>query len=67
METNDAEVIELSDEQYKAYCRLQNRVVIMDAIFCTLFVLCITLIVYTTGNWKLMWFYLLPLFTYVAA
>ena len=37
-----------------------------DDLFCVMLVLGITLITYQTGNWKLMWFYILPVFAFLA-
>lgn len=62
----EQEELELSDEQYHDYCRLQNRIVLCDDLFCVMLVLGITLITYQTGNWKLMWFYILPVFAFLA-
>ena len=55
----------LTPEEYKSYNRLQMLVVIADNIFCTAFVLCITALACKTGNYKLMWFYLMPLMAYL--
>ena len=63
---NEKEEMQLNTEEYKSYNRLQMLVVIADNIFCTAFVLCITALACQTGNWKLMWFYLMPLLAYVS-
>ena len=57
----------LNTEEYKSYNKLQMLVVIADNVFCTAFVLCITALACQTGNWKLMWFYLMPLMAYVCS
>ena len=62
----EQEELELTDEQYHDYCRMQNRIVLCDDIFCVALVVGITLMAWKTGNWKLMWFYLLPVFAFVA-
>ena len=61
---DDNELRDMTPEELHAYNVLQVWIVVLDNIFCSLFVLCITLLAYTTGNWKLMWFYLMPLIAY---
>ena len=63
---NEKEEMQLNTEEYKSYNRLQMLVVVADNIFCTAFVLCITALACQTGNWKLMWFYLMPLLAFVS-
>ena len=62
---SEEEIEKLTPEERKAYNALQIWIVVLNSIFCTLFVLCISSLVYTTGNWKLMWFYLMPLMAYL--
>lgn len=62
----EQEELELTDEQYHDYCRMQNRIVLCDDIVCVALVVGITMMAWKTGNWKLMWFYLLPVFAFVA-
>ncbi len=66
MKLNSDDEQELTPEEYRLYTRLHMWTVILDNLFCTAFVLCITLLAYTTGNWKLMWFYLMPVVAYMA-
>lgn len=65
MENNPKEELMLNTEEYKSYNRLQGWLVALDNLFCITFVLCITLMAWKTGNWKLMWFYLMPLMAFV--
>lgn len=63
---DDKEIREMTPEEYHAYNVLQVWIVLLDNLFCMALVAGITLMSYTTGNWKLMWFYLLPLIAFVA-
>lgn len=63
---DDDEIREMTPEEYHAYNVLQVWIVLLDNLFCMALVAGITLMAYTTGNWKLMWFYLLPLIAFVA-
>lgn len=65
MDEND-EIKEMTPEELHAYNVLQIWIVLLDNLFCLALVAGITLMAYTTGRWQLMWFYLLPLFAFVA-
>ncbi len=60
------ETTNMTTEELHAYNVLQIWIVLLDNLFCLALVVGITLMAYTTGNWKLMWFYLLPLIAFVA-
>ena len=63
---SDNEFIEkLTPEEYESYNRLQTKIVILDNLFCIIFVLCITFLVWEMDKWSLMWFYLLPVFAFI--
>ena len=64
MDTENDYVETMTKEELRSYNVLQTWIVLLDNLFCTFFVGCITLMAYSTGNWKLMWFYLLPFFAY---
>ena len=66
MESNEINIKDLTPEQYKEYNKLQTKIVVFDNIFCIIFVLCITFLAYQLDNWKLMWFYLLPVIAFSA-
>ena len=53
-------------EEYKSYNRLQALIVLLDNLFCIIFVLCITFLAYNLNKWSLMWFYLLPVVAFVS-
>ena len=63
---DDDEIRNMTQEELHAYNVLQTWIVFLDNLFCIALVAAITLLAYTTGNWKLMWFYLLPVFAFVA-
>lgn len=63
---DDDEIRKMTPEEFHAYNVLQVWIVLLDNLFCMALVAGITLMSYTTGNWKLMWFYLLPLIAFVA-
>jgi len=63
---DDKELRDMTPEEYHAYNVLQTWIVFLDNLFCISLVAAITLIAYKTGNWKLMWFYLLPVFAFIA-
>ena len=56
----------LSPEEYRSYNRLQAVIVLLDNLFCIIFVLCITFLAYNLNKWSLMWFYLLPVVAFVS-
>lgn len=61
---SDENVRDMTPEEFHDYNVLQAWIVCLDNIFCSIFVLCITFITYKTGDWRLMWFYLLPFLAY---
>lgn len=56
----------MSPEELHAYNVLQTLIVLLDNLFCIVFVACITFLAWKLNKWALMWFYLLPVFAYVA-
>lgn len=56
----------MSPEERHSYNVLQTLIVFLDNMFCIIFVLCITFLVWKLDRWSLMWFYLLPVFAYTA-
>ena len=56
----------MTAEERHSYNVLQTMIVLLDNLFCIFFVGCITWLAYTSGNSKLMWWYLLPLIAYTA-
>ena len=56
----------MTAEERHSYNVLQTMIVLLDNLFCIFFVGCITWLAYTSGNSKLMWWYLLPLIAYAA-
>ena len=56
----------MSAEERHAYNVVQTLIVFLDNLFCIIFVLCITFLVWKLDKWSLMWFYLLPVFAYTA-
>ena len=62
----DEKIETMTPEELHAYNVLQTWIVFLDNLFCIFFVACITFMAYTTGKWQLMWFYLLPVFAYLA-
>ena len=56
----------MTQEEMHEYNKLQIWVVFLDNLFCTIFIVCITFLTWKMGNWKLMWFYLLPVLAYSA-
>ena len=65
-ENNAVEIPEMTPEEFHAYNVLQTLIVLLDNLYCTIFVVCITFLTWKIGNWKLMWFYLLPVIAYLA-
>ena len=65
-ENNAIECTDMTPEEFHAYNVLQTWIVFLDNLFCIFFVACITFMAYKTGKWQLMWFYLLPVFAYLA-
>ena len=65
--SNDEVIKDMTPEQYKSYNRLQALIVLLDNLFCIIFVLCITFLSWHMNNWALMWFYLLPVLAFVSA
>ena len=63
---DDKELRDMTPQERHAYNVLQTWIVFLDNLFCISLVAAITLISYKTGNWKLMWFYLLPVFAFIA-
>lgn len=57
---------QMTPEECRAYNVMQTLIVFLDNIFCIVFVLCITFLVWKLDKWALMWFYLLPVFAYTA-
>ena len=64
--SNDEVIKDMTPEQYKSYNRLQALIVLLDNLFCIIFVLCITFLSWHMNNWALMWFYLLPVLAFVS-
>ena len=64
--SNDEVIKDMTPEQYKSYNRLQALIVLLDNLFCIIFVLCITFLSWHMNNWVLMWFYLLPVLAFVS-
>ena len=64
--SNDEVIKDMTPEQYKSYNRLQALIVLLDNLFCIIFVLCITFLSWHMSNWALMWFYLLPVLAIVS-
>lgn len=64
MDNENNNIETMTPEELHAYNVLQTLIVFLDNVFCIFFVGCITWMAYHTGNWKLMWFYLLPFFAY---
>ena len=65
--SNEEMVENITPEEYKSYNRLQALIVLLDNLFCIIFVLCITFLSWHMSNWTLMWFYLLPVLAFVSA
>jgi len=63
---DDEEIREMTPEEFHAYNVLQTWIVFLDNLFCISLVAGITLMAYITGNWKLMWFYFLPVIAFIA-
>ena len=55
----------MSPEELHAYNVLQTTIVLLDNLFCIVFVVCITFLTWKLNRWALMWFYLLPVFAYI--
>ncbi len=64
--SNEEMVENMTPEEYKSYNRLQALIVLLDNLFCIIFVLCITFLSWNMSNWALMWFYLLPVIAFVS-
>ena len=62
----DEKIETMTPEELHAYNVLQTWIVFLDNLFCIFFVGCITWLAYTSGDSKLMWWYLLPLIAYAA-
>ena len=62
----DEEFKQMTPEERHAYNVMQTLIVFLDNIFCIVFVICITFLVWKLNKWGLMWFYLLPVFAYTA-
>lgn len=62
----EIDLTKLTPEEYKSYNRLQALIVLLDNLFCIIFVLCITFLAYNFNKWSLMWFYLLPVVMFVS-
>lgn len=60
------ELEKMSPEERHAYNVMQTLIVFLDNLFCIIFVMCITFLVWKLERWGLMWFYLLPVFAYTA-
>ena len=65
--SNEEMVENMTPEEYKSYNRLQALIVLLDNLFCIIFVLCITFLSWHMSKWTLMWFYLLPVIAFVSA
>ena len=67
MSKEEIAIDKLTPEEYLSYNRLQTMIVLLDNLFCIVFVLCITFLSWHMSNWALMWFYLLPVLAFVTA
>lgn len=60
-------VIDLMEhpELYTEYLKHERKVTLILTIFCLVFVMCVTCVIYKSENTKLIWLYLLPTLCYL--
>lgn len=52
-------------ELYAEYLKHERRVTFILTLFCMVFVMCVTFVIYKSENTKLIWLYLLPTLCYL--